>query len=307
VPTATATAVPPTSTPKPKPVDWVQFVTDVTVTDGTKFAPGATFTKTWRLKNIGSNTWTKDYALVYTGGESMGAQKVINLTANVVPGAQVDLSANMVAPANLGSYEGDWMLRNAAGNLFGISSDASKFFWVKITVVKTDTLVYDFTANYCASGVTWINGSSAPALPCPGTPGSLDGNVLKVDKPVLETGIIDNEPALRVEPQHVVKGVIKGTYPAVAIQSGYHLKTVIGCWDGATACDILFSIHYKIGSGPEISLVSYEEKFEHQVRKLDIDLSSLAGKDVVFIFKVAAKGTANAQNIGHWLLPRIVK
>src|SRR5512143_3278895 len=38
--------------------DWAQFVADVTVPDGTSYAPGTTFTKTWRLKNIGSCTWT---------------------------------------------------------------------------------------------------------------------------------------------------------------------------------------------------------------------------------------------------------
>jgi hypothetical protein len=303
----TATAVPPSATPKPKPVDWVQFIADVSIPDGTSFTPAATFTKTWRLKNIGSTTWTKDYALVYSGGESMGAKKVINLTASVAPGAQVDLSADMVAPANLGNYEGDWMLRNAAGNLFGIGPNAANPFWVKVTVIKAATLVYDFTSNYCATGVAWGNGANTNPLPCPGTVGSLDGDVSKVDKPALETGAIDNEAALRVEPQRVDNGVIKGTYPAITIQSGYHLQTVIGCWADATACDIIFSIHYKIGSGPETSLVSYEEKFDHQFRKIDVDLSQFAGKDVVFIFKVAAKGAANAQNSGHWLYPRIVK
>jgi len=34
--------------------DWAQFISDVTVPDGTKYEPGATFKKTWRLKNIGT-------------------------------------------------------------------------------------------------------------------------------------------------------------------------------------------------------------------------------------------------------------
>ena len=37
--------------------DWAQFITDVTVPDGAKYEPGATFKKTWRLKNIGTCTW----------------------------------------------------------------------------------------------------------------------------------------------------------------------------------------------------------------------------------------------------------
>ncbi len=45
--------------------DWAQFVTDVTVPDGSIYPPGATFTKTWRLKNIGTCTWTPSYSMVY--------------------------------------------------------------------------------------------------------------------------------------------------------------------------------------------------------------------------------------------------
>jgi len=52
--------------------DHVQFVSDVTVPDGSSFTPGAAFTKTWQLKNIGTCTWTTSYSLVYAGGDQMG-------------------------------------------------------------------------------------------------------------------------------------------------------------------------------------------------------------------------------------------
>ena len=38
--------------------DWAQFVADVTVPDGARYDPNAAFTKTWRLRNIGTCTWT---------------------------------------------------------------------------------------------------------------------------------------------------------------------------------------------------------------------------------------------------------
>ena len=41
--------------------DRAQFVADVTVPDGTRYDPGATFTKTWRLRNIGTCTWTTSW------------------------------------------------------------------------------------------------------------------------------------------------------------------------------------------------------------------------------------------------------
>src|SRR5512143_599465 len=56
--------------------DWAQFVADVTIPDGTRFAPSATFQKTWRLKNIGTATWTTAYSLVFDSGDRFGAQDV---------------------------------------------------------------------------------------------------------------------------------------------------------------------------------------------------------------------------------------
>ena len=60
---ATATPIPATNTPLPPATavsycDWVTFLKDVTVPDGTEFTQGETFTKTWRLKNRGTCTWT---------------------------------------------------------------------------------------------------------------------------------------------------------------------------------------------------------------------------------------------------------
>jgi hypothetical protein len=75
----------------PRPVaavacDQAQFVADVTIPDGTSLAPGATFLKTWRLKNIGTCTWTTSYSAVFSSGDQMGAPAVINLPASVAPG-----------------------------------------------------------------------------------------------------------------------------------------------------------------------------------------------------------------------------
>ena len=52
--------------------DWIQYVADVTIPDGLPVDPGFVFKKTWRLKNIGTCTWTKSYKLVFVGGAQMG-------------------------------------------------------------------------------------------------------------------------------------------------------------------------------------------------------------------------------------------
>ena len=79
-------------------VDAAQFVADVTIPDGTTFAPGSPMVKTWRLKNIGSTTWSTSYAIVFYSGTSMGAPSVVNLPTSVAPGATVDVTVNFTAP-----------------------------------------------------------------------------------------------------------------------------------------------------------------------------------------------------------------
>ena len=135
----TATPLPPTSTPLPTATavsycDWVIFVKDVTISDGTKFLPGETFTKTWRLKNRGTCTWTADYMLVFTSGEPMGGTTALRLPGNVYPGQTVDVSVTLTAPAKRGHYVGYWMLRSSSGVLFGYGDRANQPFYVDINV-----------------------------------------------------------------------------------------------------------------------------------------------------------------------------
>ena len=53
--------------------DQAAFIRDVTVPDGSPFAPGETFTKTWRLQNTGTCTWTtSNYTLVYVADNDFG-------------------------------------------------------------------------------------------------------------------------------------------------------------------------------------------------------------------------------------------
>ena len=100
VPTATFTSVPlptvalptlpiPTLPPAATPTsncDNSQFVTDVTYPDNTVVTPGQSIAKTWRLKNIGTCSWTPSYAIVFLSGEQMSGPSTQALTGNVNPG-----------------------------------------------------------------------------------------------------------------------------------------------------------------------------------------------------------------------------
>ncbi len=97
------------------------FVADVTIPDGSVIAPGATFKKTWKLQNAGSATWTTSYSFAYLSGEKMGTITSVPLTQSVAPGAQIEISVDMVAPTNAGSYQSYWKMKNASGQLFNDS------------------------------------------------------------------------------------------------------------------------------------------------------------------------------------------
>jgi hypothetical protein len=99
--------------------DRAQFIADVTVPDGTRYDPGATFKKTWRLKNTGTCTWTTSYALVFDTGERMGASASITFPSSIAPGQTVDVTVDMTAPTAPGHYIGYWKFKNAADALFG--------------------------------------------------------------------------------------------------------------------------------------------------------------------------------------------
>jgi len=104
------------------------FVTDVTIPDRTVLAPGASFTKTWEIRNVGSCTWTTSYALVYVFGNPMGSASPVYLPASVAPGATADFSVNMVAPSVTGHYRSYWRFQDASGNQFGVGSGMITFF-----------------------------------------------------------------------------------------------------------------------------------------------------------------------------------
>lgn len=125
----------PTITPTEIPCNQARFVSDVTIPDGTKLSPNENFKKTWRLKNTGSCTWTSGYAIVFINGDAMNAPGAVQITnGTVAPGNEVDVSVNLKAPANAGTYRGNWKLRDGANTIFGVKNSDQGYFWVEIQV-----------------------------------------------------------------------------------------------------------------------------------------------------------------------------
>ena len=157
---------PPVHTPTPQvPCDMAAagHPIDVTIPDGTVLNPGESFAKTWRLENVGSCTWTRQYAVTFFSGNSLNAFQTNTLPQPVEPGEQVDVTVDMEAPEESGVYQSNWMLSNVGGALFGIGPNGDAPFWVKIEVVPAVTETPKPTPTVSPTPVVYLSGEAALA------------------------------------------------------------------------------------------------------------------------------------------------
>lgn len=329
----TQTPAPPTASPTATsiPCDAAGFIQDVTIPDGSKIPAGQPFTKTWRLRNNGTCTWTTSYGIVFTSGSSMNAPTIVNFPESVPPQATVDISVNMQAPETLGMHTGYWKLRNGAGQLFGIMGDQPFFVMIEVIPAPTPTVtptftptptqvttptptrtvtpvqsstgtgtVYDFAAGFCKG--EWR--SQAGDLDCPGSAGDADGAVLRLENPVIETGAAVNGPVILTIPRQTPDGAITGRFADLQIQAGYRFRATLACLNSAKGCDVVYQVNYDIDGTPQ-NLGQWQQTHDGTVQDIDVDLSSLAGRPVDIILVVLTKGPAD-QAQAVWVNPLIV-
>ena len=175
-PTPLTTKAPPTAPPPGSsnivPCYRAEYVADVTIPDGTIVSPGASFWKTWSVKNTGSCSWNSTYKFVFMDGDIMGGAYVYNFPGVAAPDDTVEIPIQLYAPTTTGSYTGYWKLQAPDKTIFGVGQyDQS----LSVSVVvgsgtpdnnKTAT-VYDITAvsytieRRCTSANTfwhiWVN------------------------------------------------------------------------------------------------------------------------------------------------------
>ena len=129
----------PTNTPQPTvtsiPCNRATFISDVTYPDGSDVKVNESFVKTWRLQNNGSCTWTSGYKLIFSNGDRMNAPDEVVLTGGTVaPGQTVDVSVNLTAPSNQGTYKGYFKLKASDGQVFGIGASGNSPFYIEVEV-----------------------------------------------------------------------------------------------------------------------------------------------------------------------------
>jgi peptidoglycan hydrolase-like protein with peptidoglycan-binding domain len=187
------------------------FVADVTIPDNTNINVNAGFTKTWRLRNVGSCTWTSGYQIIFDSGDQMSgpaSQQLINGT--VLPGATVDVSINLTAPGSAGTYKGNWKLRDANGSVFALSTGP---FWVQIKAVTQAQEDDD-------SWPTFKNGDSGPevrAIQLLLTAHGYDLNVDGIFGPITQARVEDFQTDKNITEEDGFVGPI--TWPKLIIQA----------------------------------------------------------------------------------------
>lgn len=276
--------------------DQVNFIKDVSVPDGTIFAQNETFTKTWRVQNVGSCTWS-GYSLVFDSGDSMGGPATSPI-GTVASGQEVDLSVDLKAPGSDGKYRGYWRIKNSAGVLIPVQNGyQGKSFYVDIKVATTSA-GFDFYTR--ASAAEWRSG--AGLLTFGGPNNDPNGFAMYQDGKTLEDGSSSNK-VLEMHPEWVNDGVIKGLYPAYTVVAGEHFIATIGFLSSCGVGDVKFQLKYK-ESGTLHSLDSWTDTCDGHLKNVNVNLNSIAGKHVQFELAVLANGSST-QDWAVWIKPRV--
>ncbi len=101
------------------------LLTGETYPDGTIVQPGTTFTKVWKITNNGTCVWDSTWQLIFYNGDLMDGAYVYKFPQPAEPGQTVDVPVILKAPAQNGTYTGEWMLKSPWGKVFGVGQYSS--------------------------------------------------------------------------------------------------------------------------------------------------------------------------------------
>jgi hypothetical protein len=220
----------------------------------------------------------------------------------VSPGQEVDISVTLTAPAAAGSYRGFWRIRNTSGVLIPVlGGTQGKSFFVDIKVVVTSS---GFDLHTRAADATWVGSGGNITFGGPDT--DTNGFAMYKNSQRLEDGSTSTK-ILEIHPQWVNDGIMTGLYPAYVVVAGEHFKSQVGflaLGDGSCGTgNAKFQLNYK-EAGVTKPLGEWTKTCDGTLRSIDVDLSSLGGKNVQFALAVLANGSAG-QDWAVWVSPRV--
>jgi len=138
------TSLPATGGQPQKPCYAAPFMGE-TIADGKIYIPGAVFTKTWTIANLGGCVWDSTYKLTLVSGDGMTTVTSLPLTRSVYPGDSITLAIDMTAPLVDGIYTGYWRIATPYGGSFGVGEYDSSLI-AQITVAAKPERAFSVTS-----------------------------------------------------------------------------------------------------------------------------------------------------------------
>lgn len=245
--------------------DEAEFIADVTVLDDEIMPPTFGFTKTWRLENAGTCTWSTDYSIVFVSGDQLDAPDRVPLPQEVAPEDVIDISVEMTAPNLDGTYRSEWLLENELGTQFGIPGP----FWTQIQVTAA---IPENAAHI--TGLVWSDLCSAPAGEAEEAP---EGCVALADDGFIADGVYDvGEPRIEGVTVNLGEGACPVEEPIdTAVTDSYGRFSFTGL-DAGTYCVYVNSQSSRNTAVLEAGAWSWPEGAD-EVATYTIELGELAG------------------------------
>jgi serine/threonine protein phosphatase PrpC len=289
-----------------------RFAGDVTVKDGTQFAPGELFDKVWSVTNYGTCPWGGGYTVHFVEGDLMGASEEVPAPF-VEPESTGAITVSMVAPDLPGIYRGNWQMVGLDGEPFG----PDLYLEVEVVpgILRLDetelTTLYDFVAN--AAQATWsADGTAYTVVEAP-----VDRNLVIPDPqgivvigPAELRGDTESPGNVLMTHPHLELGFIEGTYPiTLPLQPTDALIGSLGLPKAAAINDdgVTFEVSFKPANGPDQLLFSKSVKYEDSPVTVRQALTTIQPNQTgAFILRVKG-GDSLSYDWATWIDLRLVR
>ncbi|RPH71080.1 hypothetical protein EHM76_06340 [bacterium] len=209
----------------------VFFLEDTTIKDGTVFKPETEFTKTWKIQNSGSCTWTTLYSAVPFSNDpaspAITGDGEFPVKANVAPGGLLQITVKMFAPKEEGTYTQYWKMQDDAGNNFGIGGAGGAGWYVNIKVDKDGV----------ADTSDKVTGTTVNAEDEGGGTFTLSGSITTNDKLSVRAYWRVDGKAVGINNDLAYLGDVNGTVPMIA-------RTFDCGVAGITARDVTATVYF---------------------------------------------------------------
>jgi hypothetical protein len=274
----------PTPTITPPPCNLAAVTQLAIIPNDGALAPGEVFTSTWRLDNLGSCEWNRDYALTFVNGNPMDGPEKVTVDDVVDVGEAITLTMTFTSPSAVGDYQANYAFTTDVGETLVGNLP------IAIRVTQATGIIFDGATDPCGL-FTWAAANGLMACP---------------SDDATQGSVVISDTAILVRPNNGADAVIRGATISFVVQNGDHFQATLGCPPTNTVCDAVFTLGYLAADGSEVVLNAWPVS-SNGLLDVDVDLSSIAGNETALVLTVHPSGEVPQGNYFAWVQPRIVR